>query len=244
MNRIFRTTLCVVFTLAFVLSFAACSDKADVKEPTEKVEETDTQAEAKKTVENFMNAYCELDIEKMSGYCVDSAAFVDSIGYKNVEDIVIAGMKANGTDDRLAGYMTPFAKGIIDIIKDRTEYKVVKIKEDGDGYIATVEYSMPNSKLAMSTFENIMDSDDVEELGEEIAVELVENGTITSDSTEEEIIEALMAEVINRLLPEIAEEIEVVERITNTIDIKVVEKDGKWYVDESIANVVKEYLEN
>ena len=53
-----------------------------------------------------------------------------------------------------------------------------------------------------------------------------------------------MAEVINRLLPEIAEEIEVVERITNTIDIKVVEKDGKWYVDESIANVVKEYLEN
>ncbi len=243
MKKMLRIILCAVLTLTLVFSFVACSDDAETqKTPEEVTEEVDHKADAKKAVKGFMDAYCEMDIAKMSEYCLDGEAFVNDIGYETAEEIVLAGMRESEVDEEMIQYMNPFAEGIIDIMKDCVEYKIVEVKEDGDDYVATVEYSTPDFQQALASLETIMSSEETAALGEEIALELVENGTITQNSTEEEIMEALMNEVIARILPEIAIEVEAADIVENTVDIKVVEKNGKWYVDQNDVDFVKEIL--
>ncbi len=240
MKKMFKIALCAMLTLALVLSFAACNN--DAKE-SEVKEEPKNDVVAEETAKDFMDALNEFDVDKMADCCADPDAFKDMLGFDDVKDAVFEGMAEAGVDGEMAEMMAPFADGVIDIMKNRIDYEVVSVKEDGDDYIVTVEYSVPDFGVAGETLNTAFSEEESAALGEEIAQELVENGTITQTSTQEEIMDALINSMIDKLLPIMEEAIENAEIVTEKAEIKVVEKDGKWFVDEGSVEFAKKILE-
>ena len=240
MKKMFRIALCALLTLALVFSFTACSDDAPKNNAVE--EEKDNKALAEEAVKGFMDGFRELDIEAMSGYCLDGEAFKESLGFESVEDAITEGIVQSGANEEMVNLMAPYVESVVDVMKHRVNYEILSIEEDGEDYIATVAYTVPDYETAMATLQANYGEEESQALGEEIAMELLENGTITQDSTQEEIAAALIDSMMDRLLSELETIIIETEPVEDEVEISVIEKDGKWYVDEETAGFVKEVL--
>ena len=230
MKKMFRIAMCAVLTLALVFSFVACDDDAKNEE------------EAKKVVENFMDDFCKLDVEGMSEHCADGDAFIDEIGYDNFKEELIDRMKKE-TSSELATQLEPLFEGMIEIVSDTVEYKIRSTKKVDDKYIVTVKYTSIDFEQMATYSSEAFSDENSQQMAKELADELVANGTITENSTQEEIVAALISGMTDMVLDELKTEINSFDKVDKTVEITVVEKDGKWLIDEESLDFVGKFLE-
>ena len=240
MKKMLKIALCAVLTLALVFSFVACSD--DAAKDEEVIEEVDGEEEAEKVVESFMDGFCEFDIKEMSKYCVDGDAFTENIGYEDFKQELIDRMSKEFSPE-LAVQLEPLFEGMVDIVSKTIEYKITDIEKDGDDYVVTVEYSSIDFEELSNYSNEAFSGENSTKMGEELAQELIDNGTITESSTQEEVVEALIAGMTDKVLNDLEGAIDDFEKVEKTVEITVVEDDGEWLIDEDSVTFVKTFLE-
>lgn len=229
MKRIFTKLLCLVAVLACVVSLAGCGAGSPAAE-----------AEAKAAATGFMDALINLDISAAQAYLDDAegldSEFIESLSMDKVIEEAMAGNEAvAGFEDKIR----PIFDVVIEKIKAVMSYEIVGSQMFGEDYVFDVKItSFDDEKTGEmeNVLENAMSKHLTNEGMTQLATKLLEEGKISDQSSETEIIGAFFDE----LMPEITKSIEEMEIATKVIDGQVVvsEVDGKWLV-----NVMKSDLD-
>ena len=119
---------------------------------------------------------------------------------------------------------------MIDRIKKEISYEIKDVEEgeDGDKYIFTVEMTVP--ELDDANFEDIFAESLDETALTNMLMAKIEEGVITETSTEQEMLEVILPEMI-QILNDILEDYEF-ETTTKDIEIVVaINDDDEWLID-------------
>lgn len=214
----------LLLALALMLTMLAGCQKEPVT--------TDDKALALSVLENYMDAVVEFDFKKAASYTNDSEAAMAEIPYENLDDAVaktVASMPEN-----LLIYeesITDFAEAVFTVMQDNTEYKILSFEEDGENYVGTVEYTNVNTEEfdIETMMTKLMADIDYNEL----AAQLLADGTITEDMTEEEI-QNILFPALFMVMTDTVKETEVAT-ITTEEEISVIKVDGKWVISQESA---------
>lgn len=231
-----KKLLALVLSLMLVLSFAGCSsdtaneekdekekveEKADKKEKKEEKEKT-PEEEAEAVAEAFMDAYIDFDSATLVKL-VNDADELPEIFQQDILDQLVEEASAE-----LPGYEEDF-KEVFEVmfnsIKKELSYEIIDVEEDEDKFTFTVSTSTPD-------FDNISFDDYFsDEAMSNLLSEMLANGEITEDMSEEELMDTVMTAYFD-MAKEVFTEIDFGTAIVETECKVVVVKDGKkWVVD-------------
>ncbi len=183
---------------------------------------------AQVAVSNYMDALAEFDFKTASFYTGDPEAAMANFPYENIDDAVektVATMPENIL--KYEDSITDFTEVVFDVMKENTDYEIKNISEDGENYVATVEFTtVDTEKFDIETMMNdLMANIDVNEL----TTQLLSDGTITEDMSEEEIYDILFPALFIVMSDTVKES--DVATVTTEETITVVKANGKWVVD-------------
>ena len=199
-----KRVLALILALACILSVTACG----------------AEGKAKRAAEGFLTAFCELDFDR-------AAEFVDS-----PEDMPEA-LKNLDLDEMLEDIPEEYREKygdeieaviskLIARVKANCSYVINGIIEKDDAYEVDVTMTVPDVEDV--DFSSILsESNLLKLLGEKLG-----DGTISLSSSEEEIVDALLPDVI-KMLDNAIESITIGSEEMD-VDLVVVEIDGKWLV--------------
>ena len=227
--------LCLGLTM-----FTACGNKEEgedtkKEEKAEKEEkEESAEDEAKKVVESFMDAFVEFDMKEAAKY-VDDDSFIDELGAESKDDMIDVVMDMMGEEvGEYADMFEPLAELIVDKFIDSMSYEITDTEEsDDDEFTFTVE--LTSADFESVDFEEIFGSVLDQEASEELAMELIENGTITEDMTEEEMLAVVFEEVI-KIAEDTIEDLDI-ETTKEEQEIVVVKDDDEWIIDAKASEL-------
>lgn len=261
MKRFLKVLVTLSVIAALLLSFAACKDneKSDegskeevVETKSKKNKDTDKDEEEKEdkkadedeedkddddkdaeaateTVENFMNAACELNAEEAYEY-TDSD---EEPPYKDADDAVdqfVAEFSEGAPADGVV-YFETLGDMMVDAMLDSMDYEITSCEKDGDEYVITVDWDCIDT---VSIEDNMIVDESV---GEEIAMELYENGDITEDMTEDEMVEVLMPATVEYMIEVLEDAIADADIKTETKEFVVYEDGGDWIIDADRSDI-------
>ena len=204
MKNITKILLALMLCLGVVFATVACNGG-------------DAEKEATETLENFLDAFVELDLDKAQDYVLDADGEWDGVDAGYFVSEMMSGMPAEFED-----YEDDIEKFYKDELFDNISYKIKKtdVKSD-DKVVFEVEFTAPE-----------MEDFDMEDLMEEKTMELFEelynDGKIHEGMSEEEIYDVFVPELMDLMIDIIKDEISTT---TETEDFTVVKKDGKQYVE-------------
>ena len=208
----------------------ACSDSdADpvVNEEAQE-EKVDGKEEAESTVKSFMDAYVGLEFDKLKDYVVDEDEIPEEISKLDIAATFETTM--SNMPEELAPYSKEFEglfNDIIDIFKKEFTYEIKDTDGEDDEYTVAVEVTIPD--VENIDFEAIIGDSMSEDAMTVLVADLVESGKITETSTEKEIMDIIVAEVIKIAKESVANT--DITTVTKEIELVVVESDGEWLVD-------------
>ncbi|MBQ2696475.1 MAG: hypothetical protein IJF61_04155 [Clostridia bacterium] len=180
------------------------------------------EAKATKSMENFLNALKDLDVDGMKAAVDDPDALPESLENLDIDNI----MKTIPSE--LSAYSEDF-KGVITALYDRAKshiaYDIKNVEENDDEFVFTVEVTMPEFN---TDFQNLFTNSLDEDALMNIALDLYSSGKITPSSTQSEVMDALMPEVV-KIMNDTINDIEI-KTTTAEKEFVVVEEDGEWLV--------------
>ena len=205
-------SLVIVVVLAFSLS--ACGN---------------SEPEARKTVEGFMNAFLELDFENITNYTNDSNIVPEEFKQLNIEAIM------ETVPEELEPYSKDFEDifvKLIDKVKTALDYEILDVTEEEDGFKYTLKVTYPNINVDFeSLLENNIDQAEVSKIIEE----MLASGELSGSSSEEEVMGKIMSKMVE-LINGAIDKIEL-ETISEDANLYVKEVDGKWLIDAGKSNI-------
>lgn len=203
-----KRVVALLLTIVLMLSLCGCTNKLE---------------EAKLTAENFLNAFCELDSEKMAEFTDDFSKLPDDIKDFDIKKAIAE------LPEEFKAYSSDFEelfKIVIDNMKGYISYNIKESeKEDGE-YVFKTDITLPDDDGV--DFEKLITDKFDEQTLAGIMTEMFSSGEITTLSTEEEIIGAVMPKVFS-LVEGVIKEVKW-ETKTEEAEIVVINKDGKWLV--------------
>ncbi len=178
---------------------------------------------ARETAEGFLNAFCELDIEKMKGFVDDTSKLPEEIKNFDKEKLVEEfPPELQGYSAELEGYVNSY----FNKLKEYLSYNIKETVKTDDGYEFVVDLTTPDYQNV--DFEEMLANELSTEKATAIINELLESGAITYESTEEEMFAAVIPKVAS-VMQDIIKDIELTT-ITEESVLVVVEKGGQWLV--------------
>ncbi len=224
MKNTMKILLCMMLALAMALSFAACGEEeAPAGGVTEAPNEakSETAAPVADAVEGFMQAVVSLDSAEMSKY-VDGEL---------PEELKQADLKVimEGMGEDFGASTGEFEALIKKIVAAAISYEVKSVEEDGDTAVAKIALSIKDT----TALENIdFDAMLADPAMEEKLMGLIEDGTITEESSEEELMSAIFDLVLPVMEEAMLDALENVDVSVEEYEIPLVLKDGEWKISE------------
>lgn len=238
-----KKLLSLLLALAMTMSLAACGDKKDaedantetkqeekVEKKEDKKEEVDGEEAATEAMEGFLDAICDLDFEAAEKFYDGEipAELKSSLG--DLDTLVEEAMKEMPAE--FGDYKKDFEdvlNVIVDKAKESISYEIKNVDGEGEEYKFTVEMAYPDENFdGEKAFTDAFG--DVEEKTMELVTKLAEEGKITETSTEEDLMKAIIPELIN-LLKDAVKDVKI-DTVTEEAEFTVVLKDGEWLVSE------------
>jgi len=218
MKKTLKALLCVVLALSMVFSFAGCSDDEPVAAPP--VEESGkSEDNAKAAVEAVMEDVLAYDVdaieEKLDFECVDKEEILGELG-----------------DEELADLYAPIVEKMFDEYVDSFEYEITEFGKDDGVYTAEVKFTCLDTDAITESLEG----GDSESMGEELVMEMLADGRITMDMSEEEFMDAIMKEMAPLLEEMMDEAIKDAGTKTMYLDFVVVKDGDEWVIDTESSN--------
>ncbi len=217
MNRM-KKMLSLLLALAMVLTvMAGCQKQPQpVKDKSEL---------AKEAVENYMEALMLFDFKEASTYTTNPEKMMESAPYDDLDDATNSILEAVPQD--FAAYedsILTYADAMFRTMQEAMSYEIIGIEEDGDDYVATIELTTINTNGA-DVMTQMMEDVNIEEL----LLQLLEDGTINENMTEQELMDILIPAMFEKM----ADVVKNVPLETTTTEetISIIEVDGKWLID-------------
>lgn len=244
-----KKLLSILLAFVLVFSMVACTsgesapdadvdveeaDEKDTAKDTEKDVEKNTEEEDRKAVEktviSFMDAFVNLEFDKLADYCLDDAEIA-----KDLEGLDIAAAFESMMNE-LPAEFAPYSDDFEDMldsllkkIKADFSYEILEVeKENDEKYNVTVEYTM--SDMESVDIENIIAGSITEDEVVNILMEMIDAGELSLTATEDEMLAAVMPIAVSRMVDAV-ESVEF-EVLTDVLDFVVVKTDdGEWLID-------------
>lgn len=200
----------IVFMLVVVMSFTFCACD-------------NGEEDARLAAEGFLNAYVNVDFEKIANYVDDASNLPDEIKDFDVENIM-----QNSVPEEFKQYSEEF-RSLLDVIltkmKENMAYTINSAEELDDKFIFSTSITSPNFDI---DFEKILSEKINEEQITGVIMDLYTSGVISDNSTQEEIIDA----AIEPLFIMIKDAINETDFGKETTECEIVVKniDGNWLV--------------
>lgn len=239
-----KKTILAVLALATALSFTACSKDNSTDEKDNKPAENQTVKEvsntdkAEDTVDKFFSSLLALEFDDCKKYIDDFDALdIDFDEFSSISDYKETVMKE--LPDELADYEDDFGSlfdNLIDEILDTMDYEILSSEEDGDNVAVEVKITVPEDT------DNIEDkiSENLESSLNDIIEEMLNDGTITEDMSEDDLMKAIVPKVIDVMNDSISANIKNLKTTTQTIDVVVYENDnGEWIINADETGTLK-----
>ncbi len=248
MKKTLKILLCLMLAVGLAFSFSACtnsekdnstsqSDAQDKKDKKEK----NPQKLAEQTAKNFMDALCKLDMQTMSKYVTVSDDVKNVFPFQDVrsyiKDAVYSQIGNEGTN--LKEVINPVLDKYIEIFMSSISYEIADCKKTEDGYVFEAKMHMMDADAATKTIEDAFSQANMSAVGEDVAIELAENGIITAESTQEETIQALLDGVAKKMVPKLENALKQVGTTEDTVEIPVIKQKDKWLVDTKDGDTFK-----
>lgn len=210
-----KKILSLMLALVLVFSMTACG-----------VGEKENEEAAKNVVESFLSAVSNLEMDKLKDYVVDEDEIPEEFAEMSIDKVM------SEMPEEMEPYSEDFKKlfgGLFDKVKDKIEYEIKDVtKEEDDKYAVSVELTMP--KLDDVDIESVVEENISEEDLTAIAMRLFAEGRITVNSTQQEIMDVLMPDVINAL-EDVFDGIELETETEEKEFVVVKTEDDKWLID-------------
>ena len=228
--------LSIIMVLAMVLSFVSCGSSeapAPVEAPAVSSETSapevpaPTESGAKDTVVAFMDAMVKLDSAAMAENMVGG---VMPEGMEDLDMVNIVTPIAQESGMPLDAFMDIMYK----IMAEALKYEVNSVEEDGDTAVAKITLlSKDTSALENLDFDAIMADADMEAK----LMELLESGELSENSSEEEIMEAVMDMIMPVMEDAMLGAMEDMEYAEEEMELSLVKENGAWKIqdDENFA---------
>ncbi len=213
-----KKLLSLILALVLVFGVAACSLFGNPEQ------------EATETAESFMDCLVNLEFDELGRYVVDEDALPPEI---TELDIDAEFKKALGDlPAEMTAYEADFEKifdAIVNKIKEGLSYEIKSIdRNDFEGYTITVALTSPDFDTV--DFDTVFSDIADEGALSDIILQMTNEGKITASSTEQEIIDLVMPEVI-KLMEDAILDIEF-DVTTEEEDLVIVKTDdGEWLID-------------
>ncbi len=185
--------------------------------------------EARKSLEGFFDCVVALDIEGAKAY-VDDASVLDE---------AFEGLSPEKIYENIPAELEKYSDGfetIIDIAIDRAtsamSYEIKETAKKDEGFSFIVDFTYPDEN---TDYEELLTEKFDQDVIVNLALELVEAGVITFNSSQEEIFDAVMPEIFS-LMGDALEEMEI-PTTTDSLEIVVVKKDGKWLISTEASDL-------
>ena len=228
-----------ILALTLALSFTACGEDSKKDSDKEETKQTETKNDNKKeadpkdaaedAVKGFMDAFCEFDFKEMEKY-IDGelpAEFAE-FDFSTIKEETV-----NSLPEELDAYKDDFGKMFdtaIDKMLATISYDITNVKEDGDNYVISVDVTMADFNALEESLNNALTSDLSDKIVE-IGEEAMENGDLSDDSTEQEVMDYLIPKAIDMIGDLLEDEIKNLERTTEEGEFVVTEVDGEWLIN-------------
>lgn len=228
--------LSIIMVLAMALSFVSCGSSeapAPVEAPAVSSETSapevpaPTESGAKDTVVAFMDAMVKLDSAAMAENMVGG---VMPEGMEDLDMVNIVTPIAQESGMPLDDFMDIMYK----IMAEALKYEVNSVEEDGDTAVAKITLlSKDTSALENLDFDAIMADADMEAK----LMELLESGELSENSSEEEIMEAVMDMIMPVMEDAMLGAMEDMEYAEEEMELSLVKENGAWKIqdDENFA---------
>jgi len=246
-----KKLLAIVLMLAMVVSFAACGGNESSKNfesasgttagdlPAENlaVKEVTPEELATETAEDAMTAFCEMNLEEMM-QLFDTNESVESLPFRNKYDLYDEFMETLAGEsgfDGMESEVEPLAKAVIDAFLGKMSYEIKDVAELDGSFSFKIDFSSINFDN-LPDFEEALSSPEVEAGVEDLALKLFEEGKVTEDMSEPEMLKVMMPELMAMVEDVIVGSIEDMNIVSAEGTLVVYEKDGKWVVDSEESN--------
>lgn len=206
----------ILVVAVMVLSLSACGKKKE---------------EAEKTLNGFMDGYCELNAEEMKNYVDDDdIPIIEEVEKFDIDKLI------GEVPDEFADYEEELKEILADFVermKETVSYEVKEVEEKAGSYIFTLDVTVPdiNSDELESAFAESVDQNALQQL----VLDKYATGELTETSTEKDIYKIMMPEVIKGF--EKTLDNMKVEEETEEKEIVVTEQNGKWLIDTKASDL-------
>ena len=192
-------------------------------------EEADRMA-VENTVKSFMDTLMEFKFDELAKYVVDKDELPEEITGLDLTAVFNEAMDELPAE--FEGYVGEFEKifsGVMDLLKDKVGYEIKAIEKGDDKgkYSVTLDLTVP--EVADVDFENILTEGMNEEQLTGMLMEMFEAGTITENTSEQEMMDLIMPKVIEIMNNSIKNM--TFESSTEEIEFDVVKENGEWLID-------------
>lgn len=232
-----KKLLAIMLMAAMVVSFAACGGSEPAATPGSEVEtkvaEPTPEELATETAEAAMTAFCDMNLEEMMKL-FDTDESLDSLPFKNKDDLYDMFMDTlaeDGDFDGMEAEVKPLAEAVVDAFIDSIDYEIKDVAELDGSYIFKIDFESINFS-ELPDFEAALSTPEIESGIEELALRLFEEGKITEDMLEPEMLKVMMPELMAMVEDVIVGSIEDMTPSDAEGTLVVYEKDGKWVVND------------
>ncbi len=185
---------------------------------------------ATKTIERYMDALLEFDFKTAAGYSSHPEKILESAPYSNKEDAVLKMLAAMPENvQKYESSITNFAEAVFGLMQDNMAYKITDVEKVGSSYVATLELtSADTEKFDIAELMTTMMAEiDLNNL----LTELIEDGTVSENMSQEEIYDVLFPVLFDSMSDAVKEL--PAETTTKEQTFTVIEVDGEWLIDTS-----------
>lgn len=227
-------SILLVFVLMFSLVSCGESNDADTnttkKEKVKEETKTDKQL-VEETVKEFFDAFSELDFEGMKAQLSDPDLMPEEFNAYNGDVFVenaLSSIPQEVQEYVDQSVIENYMERSLNKMKEYISYEITDIKKVNDEeYKATVDLTLPDSES--SNADEVLGEYMSEEGTMLLVQQLAEEGVITENSTQEEVLGALMLKIFE-IASDALDEIQF-ETSTSAIEYTVVKTDdGKWLI--------------
>jgi len=176
-----------------------------------------------------------LDVDAMENYLDDADAIPEDMANFDIDTLVDNAIDSNPAIAPYEEDFTKFAEAVVEKMTDNMSYTIVETEKDGKDYVVTVEMTMPDFDEVNKSFEDTLKSSVSNQKMNELITKLFTNGTITASSSQQEILDAVMPEVIN-LMIESVDDFKV-DTETEEKELTISKIDGEWLINTKKSNI-------
>lgn len=207
-----KKTVALLMAILCIVSLTACGN---------------AETKARETAEGFLNAVVNLDFEGAKQYVDNEDAIPEAIENIDIGELMgsLPEELQEGYGDELKGLVTK----ITDRAKEKLSYEILGVTEGEGEYAYSVKLTLPD--VDTNALADSIDEKTVTDL----FTGALTSGKITLGSSQEEILAAVMPELIT-LLDQMIDTMEIGAE-ESEIEVVVTETDGKWLVNAEKSNI-------